>query len=86
MATDAHLQTEFPPLPYNLDGWSANVINAHKLVGKSVKHALTILRQEDSDPLRFCIVSDNLVNNMLPILESMRSEECPKNSSKSVLR
>lgn len=64
----------FPALPHNNEGWTLNVVNAHRILCDAFTHARTILRQEDSDPLRFRIVSENLVNNMVPILEGMETD------------
>lgn len=63
-----------PPLPHTVGGWSINVVNAHHILDDAFKRALAVLRQEDSDPLRLRVVSENLVNDMVPILEGMESD------------
>lgn len=68
---DNEIPAIFPPLPYNNVGWTLNVVNAHKILHNAFMHGKMVLQQEDSDPLRFRIVSENLVNDMVPILEGM---------------
>lgn len=66
--------TVIPPLPHTAGGWSINVVNNHHILNNAFNRALGVLRQEDSDPLRLRVVSENLVNDMVPILEGMESD------------
>lgn len=70
--------TNFPALPHNPAGWSTNIHNAHTILDNAFSHGLDILRQDDSDPLRCRVVSENLVNQMVPILESLEGDGVPQ--------
>lgn len=78
------LPAVFPLLPHIPGGWSVNVINAHRILDDAFNRALIVLRQEDSDPLRLRMVSENLVNEMAPILEGMKAMGSLENTSSNV--
>lgn len=63
-----------PPLPENVNGWSANVHTAYQMLGSTFAHGLRLLHQEDGEPLRLNIASEKLVNEMVPILEQLELE------------
>ncbi|KAJ7041724.1 hypothetical protein C8F04DRAFT_1176814 [Mycena alexandri] len=63
-----------PALPQNPLPWSANVITARQLLDNVYVRALQTLREEDSDPLRYKLLSSNIIDTMIPVLEGMDGE------------
>lgn len=62
-----------PPLPFN-NPWSTNVITARQVLDNAYIRALQTLREEDSDPLRYMLLSSNIVDNLIPVLEGMEAD------------
>jgi hypothetical protein len=82
------LPEELPALPHvhGQPPWSVNVLTAFRVLNTAYTHARGVLYQEGSDPLRYKLVSSNIVDKMLPILEHTEAdgvsrdwiEECAK--------
>jgi hypothetical protein len=62
-----------PPLPPNLV-WGANVITGRQVLDDAYVRALEALHQEDSDTLRYKLISSNIIDNLLPVLEGLVTE------------
>lgn len=73
------LPNSLPQLPENAEPWSANTHAAYGVLNTAYMHALGVLRQEGGDPLRYKLVSSNIVDNMVPILERMGADGLPRN-------
>ncbi|KAJ7162513.1 hypothetical protein C8R46DRAFT_1222623 [Mycena filopes] len=63
-----------PPLPPNNLPWSANVRTAYRVLNDAYTRALHALRQEDSDKLRYKLLSSNIIDNFVPVLEGLQAE------------
>ena len=63
----------FPNLPLR-NYWSPNVIHAHDILKEAYQQALRLLQQEDWDPLRLRIHSDQLNHQMVPLLAALHHE------------
>ena len=63
-----------PPLPPNGQPWGANVLTGYQVLNDAYVRALQALFQEDSDALRYRILSSNIVDNLIPILEGLETE------------
>ncbi|KAF7336293.1 hypothetical protein MVEN_02177600 [Mycena venus] len=67
-----------PPLPENFNGgWSADVYLAYQLIETAFGHGLTLLHQEDGEPLRLNLASERLVNESVPLLEQLERQGIP---------
>ncbi|KAJ6530481.1 hypothetical protein DFH09DRAFT_1411003 [Mycena vulgaris] len=66
---------DLPPLPPNPNPWTANVLAAYQVLNNAFVRALEALRQEDSDALRYKLLSSNIVDNLIPVLENMEEDE-----------
>ncbi|KII92778.1 hypothetical protein PLICRDRAFT_172830 [Plicaturopsis crispa FD-325 SS-3] len=66
----------FPALPMHPDGtdWNGNIYAAHNIVCETYNQAVQLLRQEDGDPLRLRIHSENIYHRMVPILQALEPE------------
>lgn len=62
-----------PPFPPNPQPWSANETAAHQVLENAYIRALQTIRAEDSDPLRYKLLSSNIIDNMIPILEGLQT-------------
>lgn len=71
------LPDDLPELPPNAQPWTVNVLGAFDTLNTSYTHALNVLYQEGSDVVRYKLVSSNIVDRMLPILEHMETEGVP---------
>lgn len=68
-----------PPLPTNNPNpWTANVLAAYGVLNNTYMRALDTLRQEDSDAVRYRLLSSNIVDNLVPVLENMEGEGAPR--------
>jgi hypothetical protein len=67
-----------PPLPPSPNPWTANVLAAHQVLNNAYTRALETLRQEDSDAVRYKLLSSNIVDNLVPILENMEGDGAPR--------
>lgn len=75
---------ELPPLPptippfptrgANQAAWSANADMARNILKNVYDHALAVLRQE-ADPIRLKFHQEKIMNDALPILESMEESQ-----------
>ena len=75
---------ELPPLPLtippfptrgaNQAPWSANADTARNILKNAYDRALAVLRQE-ADPIRLKFHQETIMNNALPILESMEESQ-----------
>ncbi|KAJ7760864.1 hypothetical protein DFH07DRAFT_771655 [Mycena maculata] len=72
------LPQSLPALPENPEPWSTNTLAAYNVLNTSYIHALGVLRQESGDPVRYKLVSSNIVDNMIPILERMGTDGLPQ--------
>jgi hypothetical protein len=72
------LPPSIPPLPNNPEGWSANTNAAFEVLDSAYTHALGVLHQEGGDPVRYKLVSSNIVDSMIPILERMEVDGVPR--------
>ena len=63
----------FPLLPAR-DYWSPDICRAHEILQHAYQHAVGLLRQEDSDPLRVQIHADQISQQMVPLLEALHHE------------
>ncbi|KAJ7871558.1 hypothetical protein B0H13DRAFT_2349849 [Mycena leptocephala] len=70
--------SSIPALPDNPEGWSPNTNAAFEVLGSAYTHALGVLLQERGDPVRYKLVSSNIVDNMIPILERMDVDGVPR--------
>ena len=68
-----HLGWALPPLPAR-DYWSPNVCRAHEILQDAYQHAVGLLHQEDGDPLRIRIHTDQISHQMVPLLEALHRE------------
>jgi glutathione S-transferase len=68
--------SEFPLLPEvpNNFQWGANVLEAHNIITTAYNRADTLLRQEEADPVRLRVHSDQIANRIVPILEALEPE------------
>ncbi|KAF8577466.1 hypothetical protein K439DRAFT_1533338 [Ramaria rubella] len=64
-----------PPPSADQDQWSANMFCAHERIANACMHADTLLERDDSEPLRFKISMEKLMNECLPLLEAMETSE-----------
>lgn len=67
---------QFPPLPLTPEefDWSSDVLRAHGIIATGYERASTLLQQEEADPLRLRIHSEQAVNKLVPILEALVPE------------
>lgn len=73
---DMPLPPHFPHLPALPDViWSANVRQAHTVMSQSYNSASTVLRQEDSDPLRLRFHLNRLLDETFPILVALEGHQ-----------
>ncbi|KAJ7929826.1 hypothetical protein B0H13DRAFT_2310216 [Mycena leptocephala] len=63
-----------PPLPPNGQPWGANVVTGRQVLEDAYIRALQALHQEDSDALRYKLLSSNIIDNLLPVLEGLERE------------
>jgi hypothetical protein len=63
-----------PPLPPNAQPWTANVITGRQVLDNAYVRALQSLHQEDTDGLRYKLLSSNIIDNLIPILEGLEAE------------
>jgi hypothetical protein len=70
------LPAQFPPLPLTSEefNWSHDILHAHKIIATAYDRASTLLRQEEGDPLRLRIHSEQVVDKLVPILEALVPE------------
>ncbi|KAG6370782.1 hypothetical protein JVT61DRAFT_10986 [Boletus reticuloceps] len=68
----ADLPRNFPDLPVR-DYWSANVLQAHKILDNMYQQALQLLCQEDSDRLHLQI-HINRIYDQVPLLEAINNK------------
>ncbi|KAJ7215589.1 hypothetical protein GGX14DRAFT_562803 [Mycena pura] len=69
---DFDFPDNIPPLPPN--PWSTNVQNAYHVIDGAYTRALQALRAEDGDALRYKLLSSNIIDTMIPVLEGMEGE------------
>jgi hypothetical protein len=77
MAPPEPLPDDLPELPPNAQPWSVIVLGAFDVLSIAYTHALKVLYQEGSNVVRYQLVSSNIVDRMLPILEHMETEGMP---------
>ena len=67
---------QFPALPDTPVHfqWSADVLQAHRIILSTYDRASTLLRQEEADPLRLRVHTDQILQNMVPILDALVPE------------
>jgi LmbE family N-acetylglucosaminyl deacetylase len=67
---------EFPALPDTPDdfNWHPDVLRAHDILSSAYDRAATLLRQEEADPMRLRIHSEQIAQKMLIILEALVPE------------
>ncbi|KAJ7496212.1 hypothetical protein B0H11DRAFT_2385644, partial [Mycena galericulata] len=67
---------QFPALPRTQDefNWSPDVLQAHNIITAAYERASVLLRQEEPDPLRLRIHSEQVLNKLIPILEALVPE------------
>jgi hypothetical protein len=67
---------KFPPLPQTPDNfnWAPDVLQAHQIITVGYDRASALLRQEEGDPLRLRIHSEEILNKFVPILEALEPE------------
>ncbi|KAJ7166739.1 hypothetical protein C8R46DRAFT_265941, partial [Mycena filopes] len=67
---------EFPDLPLTPEEfhWSADVLQAHEIIRSAYEHAAALLRQEQADPLRLRVHSEQVISKLVPILEALVPE------------
>ena len=63
-----------PEFPANPLPWTTNALTARQVLNNSYTRALQTLREEDSDPLRYKLISSNIIDTMVPVLEGMEGE------------
>ena len=66
--------SSLPPLPPNGQPWPANVVTGRQVLDNAYLRALQALYQEDSDAVRYRILSSNIIDNLMPILEGLETE------------
>lgn len=68
--------TDFPPLPLTPEefNWSPDVLRAHDIITTAYDRASALLRQDEGDPLRLRVHSEQVVNRLVPILEALVPE------------
>lgn len=68
--------THFPALPDtpNQFNWPPDVLRAHNIIASAYDRAATLLRQEEADPMRLRIHSEQISQNMLHILDALVPE------------
>ncbi|KAK7001954.1 hypothetical protein R3P38DRAFT_2648675 [Favolaschia claudopus] len=66
----------FPALPATPGdfNWQPDVLEAHRRLETAYNSAATLLRQEEHDPLRLRIHSDQIAGRLLPIVEALVPE------------
>ncbi|KAJ6491345.1 hypothetical protein C8R47DRAFT_1214733 [Mycena vitilis] len=67
---------QFPALPLTPEefNWSPAVLEAHNIITTAYDRAATLLRQEEPDPLRLRIHSEQVLDKLVPILEHLVPE------------
>ncbi|KAJ6456832.1 hypothetical protein C8R47DRAFT_1082293 [Mycena vitilis] len=70
------LPAQFPALPFTPQefNWSPDVLRAHTIITTAYERASTLLRQEEGDPLRLRIHSEQVLDKLVPILEALEPE------------
>jgi hypothetical protein len=63
-----------PPFPPSAEPWGANVVTGRQVLDDAYVRALQALHQEDSDTLRYKLLSSNIIDNLLPVLEGLERE------------
>lgn len=71
---DYEFPETLPDLPPNANPWSTNVNTAHRVLNNTYVRALQALRTEGSDPVRYKLLSSNIIDTMIPVLEGMQAE------------
>ncbi|KAJ7793150.1 hypothetical protein B0H14DRAFT_2623213 [Mycena olivaceomarginata] len=66
-----------PLLPPNPNPWSANVLAARQVLDNVFVRTLAALRKEDSEAVQYRVLSSNIIDNLVPVLEGMEGEEVP---------
>ncbi|KIJ63930.1 hypothetical protein HYDPIDRAFT_28831 [Hydnomerulius pinastri MD-312] len=76
VAWDAGRPLSFPDLPGSREGthWGPNALQAHGIIRDAYYQASQLLRQEDGDPPRLRIHSDQLHHKIAPLLEVLGHE------------
>ncbi|KAF7351930.1 Integrase catalytic domain-containing protein [Mycena venus] len=66
----------FPALPETPDdfNWNPDVLRAHDILATAYDRAAILLRQEEADPMRLRIHSEQIGQRLLPILEALVPE------------
>ena len=67
----------FPDLPdcQINNPWSANVIEAHRILSDTYDHLTTILRHEDAEPMRLHIHVETIERQIFPIISALVDED-----------
>ncbi|KAJ7810621.1 hypothetical protein B0H13DRAFT_2384496 [Mycena leptocephala] len=67
---------QFPALPLTPEefNWSPDVLRAHDIITTAYERPSTLPRQEEPDPLRLRIHSEQIVDKLVPILEALVPE------------
>ncbi|KAJ7479082.1 hypothetical protein FB451DRAFT_1172202 [Mycena latifolia] len=60
-----------PPDTPNVFNWHPNLLHAHDILATAYGWAATLLRQEEGDPMRLRIHSEQIAEQLLPILEAL---------------
>lgn len=67
---------QFPALPLTPEefNWSPDVLQVHNIIVAAYDRASTLLRQEEADPLRLRIHSEQVLDKLVPLLEALVPE------------
>lgn len=65
---------DLPVCPPTLASWPAGVLEGYNHICDAYNHASTLLRQEESDPLRLRINSERLLSRSIPLLKAMDAQ------------
>jgi hypothetical protein len=67
---------QFPALPLTPEqfNWSPDVLQAYGIITAAYNRASELLRQEEPDPLRLRLHSEQVINKLVPILEALVPE------------
>jgi hypothetical protein len=63
-----------PALPLTGQPWPANVLTGQQVLNNAYIRARQALHQEDTDSLRYKLLSSNIIDNLIPVLEGLEAE------------
>jgi hypothetical protein len=76
--SDHSFPAHFPKLPA-IALQHANIVTAHNIISDLYKHALTVLQQENADPLQISYHINSITSDAVPLLSGIEEESTGNN-------